>query len=409
MRAALAALAALALPLLAAQAALAEGRSLTGSVAYRERIALAPGAELAIEVRDASGAIVAEARTEAGDAQVPLPFSLEAPEGALTLRAALVAGGRPLWVGGPVPVAEGTAATDLGTVALTRVAALDFPVVWRCADDIRFAVSPAGEGLRLRHGGSFADLLPVAAASGAKYEAAGDPATWAWSKGNRMSFAMAGATHADCVLAIDGSTAAFVARGNEPGWRLTIDNGDATIEGMNIATPIMGRTAAPQIAGAERTYAVEGSDARATVEDRLARDDMTGMPAPAAVTLVLGGTAMKGTGGDPAALLQGVLWKATEVAGSPVPAGMEVTLQFLDGGRVAGRSACNRYFGGFTLSGEGLALGQLGGTMMACGEAEMAMEQAFLKALAGVTRFDFDEGGALALYAGDSVAARFAP
>jgi len=398
--------------LLAALGALpagAEGRSLTGALAYRERIALPPGIEIAVEVRDAAGALVAESRSEAGGAQVPLPFSVEVPEGDLTLQAALVGAGALQWIAEPVAVAAGSGPADLGTIALTRAAQTGFPAIWRCADDIRFALLPRGDGLRLRHGGTFADLAPTEAASGAKYEAAGDPATYAWSKGNRTSFGFGGATHADCALAIGETAAAFTARGNEPGWRVVIANGEATVEGMNIETPITGRAEGPVAEGTTRTYAIAGQEARIAVEDRLARDDATGMPAPAAVTLTLGGTAMTGTGGDPGALLTGVLWKATQVGGNPVPAGMEVTLQFLDGGRVAGRSACNRYFGSYSLTGEGLSFGQAGGTMMACGDAEMAMEQAFLAGLATVTRFDFDEAGRLVLLSGDSPAMTFAP
>lgn len=55
--------------------------TLSGSVAYRQRIALPPGAVLAVELADVSRAdapatVLAASMTLAGGRQVPLPFTL---------------------------------------------------------------------------------------------------------------------------------------------------------------------------------------------------------------------------------------------------------------------------------------------------------------------------------------------
>ncbi len=383
-------------------AAMAETRTIAGEVAYRERIALPPGTDLALELRDAAGALVAEFRDAAGDRQVPLPFSVAAPEGALTLRAALFSAGAPAWASDPVDIPAGEADVALGTVALRRHPAMGFATLFRCGESV-VGVSFAGEVARLRIAGTYADLAPVAAASGARYEAPGDPGTWVWSKGNEVTVGFRGATLPACTPAVAGSLAPFVARGNEPFWTLAIDGDTATFTPLSGAA-LTGRLAAPEAVpesmdGARR-YTAEGADLVVTVADRIARDSMTGMPHPATVTVEAGGVTLAGTGGDPAALIAGVVWRAEDVGGTGIPDGAEVTLEFRDG-RAAGRSGCNRYTGGYTLSGEGLSFGQMAGTMMACPEALMTLERDFLGVLSRTTRFDIDATGALVLYAGD--------
>lgn len=77
--------------------------------------------------------------------------------------------------------------------------------------------------------------------------------------------------------------------------------------------------------------------------------------------------------------------------GDPVEAA--VTLR-LEGERLGGQSACNRYFA-TVATGEAagmLTVGRVGATRMYCGEAAMALEDAYLAALAGVRRYGFLAG-----------------
>ncbi len=65
------------------------------------------------------------------------------------------------------------------------------------------------------------------------------------------------------------------------------------------------------------------------------------------------------------------------------PAVTEVTAIFGADGSLAGGSGCNRYFGGYSIDGTIVTFDTLGGTMMMCEDAAMAVEQAFLAALTG--------------------------
>jgi heat shock protein HslJ len=144
-----------------------------------------------------------------------------------------------------------------------------------------------------------------------------------------------------------------------------------------------------------------GIDARLTLEDRLCADDATGMPHPHHATLTLGDRIFAGCGGDPASLLTGAEWRIEDIAGKGIVDSSNVTLGIGADGRAFGSTGCNRFMGGYTLTGEGFSFGQMGVTMMACPEALMKQERAMLDALGAVTRFAFDETGALLLIGGN--------
>lgn len=58
-----------------------------------------------------------------------------------------------------------------------------------------------------------------------------------------------------------------------------------------------------------------------------------------------------------------------------------------DNQRVAGYSGCNRFAGGFALSGDTLRFDQVAGTLMAC-TGDMGMEKRFLATFAQVARWE---------------------
>ncbi len=130
---------------------------------------------------------------------------------------------------------------------------------------------------------------------------------------------------------------------------------------------------------------------------------MSGMPHPYTATVMVDGKTLAGCGGDPAALLQGVHWRVQRVGGAPVSKGTQPSMFFDAQGRVTGNSSCNRFFGGYSLSGEGLKIERPAGTMMACEPEVMKQEAAFLQALAALTRFELKDG-ALVLLAPDGTA-----
>jgi heat shock protein HslJ len=80
--------------------------------------------------------------------------------------------------------------------------------------------------------------------------------------------------------------------------------------------------------------------------------------------------------------------------GHPTAAEPEITLVF-DGDRIAGASACNRYFAGIEEGGDlpgQVSVGPVGSTRMACEEEVMALENRYLGQLGGVSRYGFLAG-----------------
>jgi heat shock protein HslJ/uncharacterized lipoprotein YbaY len=378
----------------------AMARDITGSVAYMQRIALPPGVELLV-VLSGPGGQVAEVRS-APEGQVPLPFTVSTDDSrALTLRAAVFSGGAPLWLTDEVQVPEGDAAIDLGTLALQRHVALGFATTMLCGDR-RVEVGFAGDAARLRVGGRVIPLQPEVAASGAKFsDGAGNGF---WSKGNRATVTLDGADLPEC-LPVIAATLPLVARGNEPGWVLTLSHEGIVYSGQDgtkreLPLPVE----AQGLDG--KTIFDTGAGLVATVSDGLCRDTMTGMPHPYSVGLTLDGQDLTGCGGDPRALLAGT-WRLVDLPGTTLPDGADVTFE-ASGDSIFGNGGCNRYVGGLVLTGESLTLMPGGMTMMACEEPFMQLEAAFTDRISRVSGFDIDEAGRLVLLVDGAPGAVFA-
>ena len=76
----------------------------------------------------------------------------------------------------------------------------------------------------------------------------------------------------------------------------------------------------------------------------------------------------------------------------PIVEGYPITLIFDEPeGTAGGKSACNQWFGGYTLSGNELTFSDIGGTLMACtDEGVMESETAFLEAMGLVELFTME-------------------
>lgn len=94
--------------------------------------------------------------------------------------------------------------------------------------------------------------------------------------------------------------------------------------------------------------------------------------------------------------IRGTTWRATSIAGEPVPAGTRVTLQFDAGGRVGGTSGCNGYSARYVLDGAKLqVIPPLVGTRKACAPEPMRVERRFTDLLAAATAARIDAAGRL--------------
>ena len=94
-------------------------------------------------------------------------------------------------------------------------------------------------------------------------------------------------------------------------------------------------------------------------------------------------------------------WQVVEIAGQPVAEGMEVTLVFMEEGRVAGRAACNRYNGAVSQSGDSLQFSQMASTRMACPAPLMETEYRYLTLLQEVVGYQLPQADTLILKAAD--------
>jgi heat shock protein HslJ len=378
-------------------------RDVSGTLSYRERIALPPGAELLVVASSPFGTPAELRLTPEG--QVPLPFTLTVEDTMpLTLRAAIFSGGAQLWVSEDIAVPEGEAAVDLGAIDLYRHVALGFSGTMQCGDrmvDVGFA----GETLAIRTSGRVLELVPQESASGAKFGDADGNVFW--SKGNRATVTLDKVDLPECVPVI-AVTLPLVARGNEPGWVLTLTHEGVVYSGQDGTKWEMALPAATEDGGS--TVFDSGDGFMIRVTDSLCRDTMTGMPYPYAVTLTnyADDTApdLSGCAGDPRALLAGV-WKLVDLPGVTLPEGAEATLQ-ITGEFMSSAAGCNRFTGGVVLSGEGLGLTPGGMTMMACEEPLMQLEAAYMERLGRVGLFDIDEAGRLVLLVDGAPGAVFA-
>ncbi len=86
-----------------------------------------------------------------------------------------------------------------------------------------------------------------------------------------------------------------------------------------------------------------------------------------------------GAGGG--AELTGVQWRPTYVGAEAVPEDAGLWVRFEVDGSINGHAGCNSFFGSLETTDDGVKVGQLGSTRMACPEPIMDRESAFLSAL----------------------------
>ncbi|GAB3734136.1 hypothetical protein GCM10028794_12230 [Silanimonas algicola] len=281
----------------------------------------------------------------------------------------------------------------------------------------------------LRLDGETIRLDPVAVASGSRYQGwrADGVLVDFWEKGGTAMLNVAGSDYPECVLVetpvdtaagvstttpppgmqtespVSNAVRTYTARGHEPFWLAQVDATEVrwnTVDhsSSDVFTDLSRTT---REGGFEISAARDGATLALSSTDTICRSSMSGMPYPHTVTVRINGASYRGCGGDPLDLLLGREWTVSTLdgnaVGTPTP-----TLRFSADGRASGFAGCNRWMAGAVLTGERLAFERPAGTLMACPEAAMATEQAFLATLATVSRHDFDEAGALVLMSGDT-------
>lgn len=191
----------------------------------------------------------------------------------------------------------------------------------------------------------------------------------------------------------------FVARGNEPFWRLDLDARRIRFVPGLEAAPVEAPTPAPRAAGTGRRWEADAPGGRLAVvaTQRVCQDTMAGMPHPATVTVEWAGRRYEGCGGEPASLLRGPEWIVEDIDRGGVIDRSRATIAFGADGRVSGRASCNDYTGRWTLDGESLRIVELASGARACAPALMNQEARLLERLRTVRRFELAPDGALVL------------
>lgn len=194
------------------------------------------------------------------------------------------------------------------------------------------------------------------------------------------------------------AAATLIARGNEPGWQATISETAITFRTLDTAEIAIKPAPNPTRARHGDTYAakVDGTSFSLTISGKGCVDTMSGMPFPKTATVAFGARVFRGCAGESADLLRGD-WKVAAIGAAHVKKGSRPTLVFDAEGRVSGNGSCNRYFGGFKLTGEGLTISEIGTSMMMCDPPLMDQERNLFKALEQVRRFEVGKAGKLRL------------
>jgi heat shock protein HslJ len=198
--------------------------------------------------------------------------------------------------------------------------------------------------------------------------------------------------------ALANGASPFRAQGNEPFWSLTMSDGAISFQPMDGEAVTVNPAPAPRQEGGAEIY--EAPALRLTIAGKICTDNMSGMPFPKTVTVAQGGKTFSGCGGEPASLLRGS-WRITAIDGKPAVAESEPSVSFEADGKINGKASCNRFFGGYSLTGEGLTAGPLASTKMLCEDALMAQEGAIMDILEGLSGFAAADDGTLTLRAGD--------
>lgn len=374
-------------------------REISGTAAYQARIALPPASTLSVTVSGWRQTPVASARIATEGRQVPLSFRVGVPDDlTLTLQLGLGDDTGLRWVSDPITLPAGRDALDIGEVFLAPYRPLAFATRLVCGGT-ELTIGQDGDTTILETPVRRYVLRSVPTASGAGYVATDDPETTIRTKGDQATVTLAGTPLPECATRPAGSPGPFRAQGQEPGWGLDMTHDGARLTWQD------GRTQDLPPAQAELQdgiYRVTWTEAGLALEvaERLCRDSMTGMPYPYAAILTNGDGSMPGCGGDPAELLRGADWIADRIGNTTVVSDRPPSLAVANG-RVSGTTGCNRYFGSFELTGEGVTIGPAGATMMACPAELMTQERGYLDALSRVARFDLTEDGALLFFAAD--------
>ncbi|MDH4125178.1 MAG: META domain-containing protein [Gammaproteobacteria bacterium] len=89
--------------------------------------------------------------------------------------------------------------------------------------------------------------------------------------------------------------------------------------------------------------------------------------------------------------ITGKEWRPAMLGVNPVPADSGMQVLFAVDGSIKGHGGCNGFFGTLEKTADGVTVGPLGATRMACPEVIMNREDAFMQALQSTRQFALGE------------------
>lgn len=310
--------------------------------------------------------------------------------------------------GAAAPAGSYLPPTATGPTAAPSPAPADRPLAFDATIDCGDRIATLGSTGRrwvLRTDGREIALEQAPSASGPRWHGTTEPSVQVWHHGDRTRLALPGGPAVECrnsppAAGTSAGAASFVARGNEPAWRLEVAPQRLRWAPGIEPNPVALATAAATPAGSGRrwTATLQGRPFTVTALDRVCADSMSGMPHPMEVTVRHGDATWRGCGGQPASLLSGPEWVVEDIDRRGIIDRSRVTLNFREGGRLDGRAGCDTYTARWQLDGESLRIVDIAPSgARACADALAGQDGRFLARLATVTGFSIDATRALLL------------
>jgi membrane-bound inhibitor of C-type lysozyme/heat shock protein HslJ len=207
------------------------------------------------------------------------------------------------------------------------------------------------------------------AASGEKYEAAGDPSTYFWSKGDEAMFRVRGVSYFRYVLIRETV--------NEDELAITVDGKNYLLKRAEAASG-----AKYEYAGGPETFLWCKNDEAMLV---IAGEDYAGYDKLTPVVGEIWIPDLK--------IPTGVEWKVTSIGDEKILDGSTVTMLFQSAGRLSGMASVNNYTAVWLESGGKLLITEGAATRKAGPQALMEQEDKFLKLLSKINSFVMREDG----------------
>lgn len=214
-----------------------------------------------------------------------------------------------------------------------------------------------------------------------------------------MALALATTALAGCATTPrnEGPVYQYVARGNEPGWTLTIDATLIVYTGNYGSTKITAPLVTPEVTTLGRRYRSGALDV--TIAEIGCIDDGDTRFTDS-VSVVAGGETVRGCGGGERTStsidIANTAWRFVSINGVEVAGDRPAELRFADG-RMSGSAGCNRFMGDYSLENDMLRAAKLASTLMACNGPGAAQEEAFFKVASRPMLVSFDATGRLVL------------